>query len=81
MKQTIDIISADIVTFLKLLKTLIDVNDGKMIRLEISKAPINLIPKTIVIEVRNAINMLYKLDFVPVALAKFSSKVTAKIFE
>jgi len=78
-KQTIDTIDEEITTDLKLLHTLIEVRAGKIIRLDISIVPMILIPTTIVIAVKNAMSILYPFTFVPVAFAKFSSKVTAKI--
>ncbi len=42
-------------------------------------APIIRIPSTMVTAVKTAIKTLYQDTFTPVALAKFSSKVTAKI--
>jgi hypothetical protein len=53
--------------------------EGKMIRLEIIIAPINLIPITTVKAVKTAISELKTELFIPVALEKFSSKVTLKI--
>jgi hypothetical protein len=69
----------EITTLLKLLNILIEVNDGKIIRLDIKSAPIILIPKTTVIAVSAAIKALSAPVFVPDAFAKVSSKVTAKI--
>ena len=57
-KQTTDITPDEIMTDLKLLKTRIDVNAGKIIKLEINIVPIMRIPKTIVIAVKKAINIL-----------------------
>ena len=51
----------------------------KIISDEISSAPIIFMPMTIVIAVKAAMSILYKDTFVPVALAKLSSKVTANI--
>ena len=67
-----------ITTDLNFLKICIDVRAGKMIRLEISIAPIMRMPSTIVIAVKNAMIMLYDCTFVPVAFAKVSSNVIAK---
>ena len=77
-KHTIDRIPDERTTPRKLLKIRIDVRAGKIIRLEISIAPIIRIPSTMVIAVRMAIKILYHSTLTPVALAKFSSKVTAK---
>lgn len=57
-KHVTEIIPDEIITLLKLLKTRIDVNAGKMIKLEISIVPIIRIPRTIVIAVKKAINIL-----------------------
>ena len=57
-KQTIDSTADDIVTLRKLLNTRIDVNTGKIIKLEIIIAPINLIPITTVKAVKTAIKEL-----------------------
>ena len=48
-----------IVTDKKLLKTLIEVNAGKIIKLEINIAPIIFIPITTVTAVKTDINVLY----------------------
>ena len=77
--QKTDIIADKIITPLKLLHTLMAVKAGKITRLEISNAPIILIPSTIVIAVSRARSILYKFVLTPVAFAKFSSKVIAKI--
>ena len=77
-KHTTEITAETTTTFLKVLHTLIAVSAGKIIRLEISMAPIILIPITIVIAVRNAIKALSLSVFTPAALAKLSSSVTAK---
>ena len=69
-----------IVTERKLLNTRIEQSAGKIIRLEISILPISRIPITIVIAVSSAIIILYALTAPPVAFAKLSSKVMAKIF-
>jgi hypothetical protein len=53
--------------------------EGKMIRLEIIIAPINLIPITTVKAVKTAISELKTELLIPVSLEKFSSKVTLKI--
>ena len=52
---------------------------GKIIRLEIRSAPIIRIPNTIVTAVNTAIRVLYRFARTPVARAKVSSKVIAKI--
>lgn len=67
------------VTLRKLLNILIAESAGKITSAEINKEPTRFIANTIITAVITAINKLYKSDFIPVALAKFSSKVTAKI--
>ena len=78
-KQSTETIPEQITTERKLLHSLIDVRAGKIIRLEINNEPIIIIPSTIVIAVKTAISILYILIFMPVALEKLSSKVTANI--
>lgn len=58
VKQIKDIAAEDRTTPLKLLKTLIEVNAGNIIRLEISMVPIILMPMTIVRAVNKAISIL-----------------------
>ena len=67
------------VTARKLLHTRIEVSAGKIIKLDINNAPIILMPTTTVTAVSTAIRVLYSPVFVPVAAAKVSSKVTAKM--
>ncbi len=74
-----EIIAELIVTDLKLLKTRIALSAGKIIKADINNEPTRFIAKTIMTAVIIAINKLYKLALTPVALAKFSSKVTANI--
>ena len=74
-----DIRAEDTITFLNFLNTCIDYNAGKIIILEISNVPIIRIPITIVMAVSEAKSILNNLVFVPVALAKGSSNVTANI--
>ena len=57
-KQATEIIPDEIITCLKLLNTRIDVKAGKIIKLEISIVPIIRIPRTMVIAVKKAINIL-----------------------
>ena len=78
-KLTTDIIADVITTPLKLLHTLIAVRVGITIRLDIKSEPIIIIPRTTVTAVSTAKIILYIPEFTPVAFAKFSSKVTAKI--
>ena len=58
IRHTTEITAAFIITLLNVLHTRIDVNAGKMIRLEINNAPIIRIPSTIVTAVSTAINVL-----------------------
>ncbi len=53
------------------LHTRIDVSAGKMIRLEIKRAPIIRIPSTIVTAVSTAISVLYRLAFTPLPAQMF----------
>jgi len=57
-KHERDTIDDEITTALKLLNSLIEVRDGKIIRADIRRVPIILIPRTIVTAVREAIMML-----------------------
>lgn len=66
-------------TDLKLLQIRIAVKVGNIITPEIKTAPIILIPTTIVIAVKRDIITLYNSALIPVAFAKFSSNVMAKI--
>ena len=52
---------------------------GKITRAEISSDPTRFIASTIITAIITAIKRLYLLVLVPVADAKFSSKVTANI--
>ena len=79
IKDTAEVTAERTITAPKLLQTLREERAGKMIRLEISIAPIIRIPKTMVIAVKIAINELKRFVFVPVAFANDSSKVIAKI--
>lgn len=72
-------ITEDITTRLKLVNNLFEVRAGKIIKLEINNVPITLIPTTTTIAVARAKIILYNLVFIPVALAKASSNVTANI--
>ena len=57
-KQNTDNIADEIITPLKVLNTLIEVNAGNIIRLDISIAPIILIPNTIIKDVSIDISVL-----------------------
>ena len=78
-KHATDKTADEIVTLQKLLNTRIDVNTGKIIRLEIIIAPIKRIPTTIVNAVSSANIRLYLADEIPLAVANVSSNVTANI--
>ena len=78
-KQHIEIIALEIITLLKLLKTRIELNAGKITRLDIIIAPIRRIPITIVREVRMAMALLKICVLMPVDVEKVSSKVIVKI--
>ena len=74
-KQSIEITAEQMVTLLNVLKTRMELRAGKIIRLEISRAPIIRIPSTIVRAVKKAISILYTPVLIPPAFAKVSSKV------
>lgn len=78
-KHTTETIADIVTTVLNVLQTRIAVSAGKITILEMSIAPMILMPITIVIAVRSAISVLYIPVCVPVAFAKVSSNVTAKI--
>ena len=78
-KQAPDDTPAQITTPRKLLNSRMAVRAGKMIREEMSMAPIIRIPSTMVRAVRMLSRVLYRSTFSPVAREKLSSKVTAKI--
>ena len=78
-KHKTDKTAEQMTTERKLFKIRILVSAGKMTRLEMSKVPISRMPSTIVIAVSSAISILYQPALTPVARAKFSSKVIAKI--
>ena len=69
----------DTMTTLNLRNTRMEVSAGKIIRLEISRVPMILMPITITIAVSTESNVLYTPTFTPVALANVSSKVIANI--
>lgn len=67
------------VTDLKVLKIRIAESAGKITRAEIKSEPTKFIARTIITAIITAIKRLYALEFVPLAFAKASSKVTANI--
>ena len=79
INDIIDIITLDITTLLNFLYIIIDVNVGNIIKLDINNEPISLIPSTTTIEHNTANNILYKLVFIPILFANFSSNVIANI--
>ena len=78
-KQTTEMRAAQSTTPLKLLHTRMAERAGKIIRLEIKRAPIIRIPSTTVTAVSTASRVLKTSVFVPVARLKVSSKVMAKM--
>ena len=52
---------------------------GKMINAEVRSEPTRFMARTMMTAVMTAMNRLYRDASIPVAVAKFSSKVTAKI--
>ena len=77
--QRTDRIAEKIVTDLKLLNKRIAEIAGNMTSAEINKEPTKFIAKTIITAIIIAINKLYFSVLIPVAFAKSSSNVTAKI--
>ena len=77
--QTVDSTAEHMVTERKLLKTLMAERAGKITRAEIKRDPTRFIARTITTATVTAISRLYRSAAVPRALAKLSSKVTAKI--
>ena len=76
---TTEIMAAQIVTDLNVLNKRIALNAGKIINAETSNEPTNFIAKTMITAVIMAMTRLYAPALTPVALAKFSSNVTANI--
>ena len=76
-KHVIEITAEQTVTLLNFLNSRIELKAGKIIRLEISTAPIIRMPSTMVRAVKRAMSILYSPVFIPLAFAKVSSKVTA----
>ena len=79
INDIVDIIILDITTLLNFLYIIIDVNVGNIIKLDINNEPISLMPSTTTIEHNTANNILYKLVFIPILFANFSSNVIANI--
>ena len=78
-EQITEIVAAATVTVKKLLKTRMAESAGKTTSAETSKAPTRFMARTIIAAIMIAIRRLKKLTLTPVARAKFSSKVMAKI--
>ena len=77
--QKTEITAEEMTALLKLLKIRIEASAGKIISAEMRSEPTRFIARTIIIAVITAIKRLYKSALVPVAFAKVSSNVTAKI--
>ena len=77
--QTTENIAEDTVTERKLLNTHMDANAGNTTSAEIRSEPTKFIANTTIIAMIIAIKRLYFCVSIPVALAKFSSNVTANI--
>ena len=76
IKETITL---EITTLLNFLNICIDESVGKIIKLDIKRDPISLIPRTTTTEHKLAKIILYKFVLIPIDLANFSSKVKANI--
>ena len=77
--QNTAITAEDKITDKKLLNIRMEETAGKIINADISREPTSFIASTIIVAVITAIKRLYLSALVPVAFAKVSSKVTAKI--
>ena len=69
----------NMVTFRKLLNRRIDESAGNITNADMRREPTRFIASTMMTAIMTAIRRLYLFAFVPDALAKFSSKVTANI--
>ena len=78
-KHKSEIIAEEMVTDLNVLNILIDVKAGKIISAETSNEPTSFIAITMMIAITIATIKLYTLVLTPVARAKPSSNVMAKI--
>lgn len=78
-EQTTDIMAAATVTEKKLLNTRMAESAGNTTKAETSNAPTRFMARTIITAMMTAMSKLNALTFTPVACAKFSSKVMAKI--
>ena len=77
--QKTETIAEQTVTLLKLLNSRIADSAGKMTSAEIRSDPTRFMARTMMTAIMIAISRLYTFAFVPVAVEKSSSKVTAKI--
>ena len=77
--QATDITVERMTTRLKVRQTRIAESAGNITSAEISSEPTRFIARTIIIAVTTAIKRLYRDARIPEALAKSSSKVTAKM--
>lgn len=78
-EQQTEHMAEQIVTERKLLNNRMAERAGNITNAEISRDPTRFIASTIIMAMTTAISKLYALEFVPVAFANFSSKVTANI--
>ena len=76
--QKTEITAEQIVTDLKLLKILIAERAGKITRADTRSDPTRFIARTMITAITVAMRRFRRFAFVPTALAKFSSNVTAK---
>ena len=77
--HTTEVITEHIVTERKLLNMRIDDSAGKIISADTSSEPTRFIASTITTAIITAVRKLFSFARVPVATAKFSSKVTENI--
>ena len=77
--QHTDSTAEQTVTERKLLNTRMAESAGKITSAEMSSEPTRFIASTMITATMTAISRLYSFAFVPVAWAKVSSKVTAKM--
>lgn len=77
--QVTDNKAENITTALKFLNIRIADSAGKITKAEINNVPTKFIDNTMIMAITIAMSKLYAFALIPVALAKFSSKVTANI--
>ena len=77
--QNSEMTTEQMITLLKLLKTLIADSAGKIISADMSSEPTNFMAMTMMTAMTMAMRRLYISARTPVAFAKLSSKVTANI--